>query len=125
MSKKIILIIEDNEKNLKLMRDVLQFKGYDTLEATTAEQGIEVAVESIPDLILLDIQLPGMNGIEALKVIKEKQETTGIPIIAVTASVMTHDRHKLIEEGFDDYQAKPIEIKNFLERIEKNLEVQS
>ena len=125
MSKKIILIIEDNEKNLKLMRDVLQFKGYATLEATTAEQGIEVAVESLPDLILLDIQLPGMNGIEALKVIKEKQETTGIPIIAVTASVMTHDRHKLIEEGFDDYQAKPIEIKNFLERIEKNLEVQS
>lgn len=123
MTKKIILIIEDNDKNLKLMRDVLQFKGYDTLEATTAEQGIEFATKSIPDLILLDIQLPGMNGIEALGVLKEKQETAGIPVMAVTASVMTHDRHKLIEEGFDDYQAKPIEIKNFLHRIEKLLEV--
>jgi two-component system cell cycle response regulator DivK len=125
MSKKIILIIEDNEKNLKLMRDVLQFKGYATLEATTAEQGIEFATKSIPDLILLDIQLPGMNGIEALGVLKERQETAGIPIIAVTASVMTHDRHKLIEAGFDDYQAKPIEIKRFLERVEKTLEAQS
>jgi two-component system cell cycle response regulator DivK len=123
MTKKIILIIEDNDKNLKLMRDVLQFKGYDTLEATTAEQGIEFATKSIPDLILLDIQLPGMNGIEALGVLKEKQETAGIPVMAVTASVMTHDRHKLIEGGFDDYQAKPIEIKNFLYRIEKLLEV--
>ncbi len=125
MTKKIILIIEDNDNNLKLMRDVLQFKGYDTLEATTAEQGIEFATKSIPDLILLDIQLPGMNGVEALGVLKEKQETAGIPVMAVTASVMTHDRHKLIEEGFDDYQAKPIEIKNFLHRIEKLLEVQS
>lgn len=125
MTKKIILIIEDNDKNLKLMRDVLQFKGYDTLEATTAEQGIEFATKSIPDLILLDIQLPGMNGVEALGVLKEKQETAGIPVMAVTASVMTHDRHKLIEGGFDDYQAKPIEIKNFLHRIEKLLEVQS
>jgi two-component system cell cycle response regulator DivK len=125
MTKKIILIIEDNEKNLKLMRDILQFKGYDTLEATTAEQGIEFATKSIPDLILLDIQLPGMNGIEALGVLKEQQETAGIPIIAVTASVMTHDRYKLIEAGFDDYQAKPIEIKRFLERIEKIFEVQS
>lgn len=123
MTKKIILIIEDNDKNLKLMRDVLQFKGYDTLEATTAEQGIEFATKSIPDLILLDIQLPGMNGVEALGVLKEKQETAGIPVMAVTASVMTHDRHKLIEGGFDDYQAKPIEIKNFLYRIEKLLEV--
>ena len=125
MSEKLILIVEDNEKNLKLMRDILQFKGYATVEATTAEEGVDIAVTSLPELILLDIQLPGMNGIEAMKMLKERQETTDIPVIAVTASVMTHDRHKLIEAGFDDYQAKPIEIREFLERIEKIFNISS
>ena len=125
MSEKLILIVEDNEKNLKLMRDILQFKGYATVEATTAEEGVDIAVTSLPELILLDIQLPGMNGIEAMKILKERQETTDIPVIAVTASVMTHDRHKLIEAGFDDYQAKPIEIREFLERIEKIFNISS
>jgi two-component system cell cycle response regulator DivK len=122
MSGETILIIEDNEKNLKLMRDILQFKGYHTLEAETAEEGIRIARESIPDLILLDIQLPGMNGIEALGVLRGDADTAGIPAIAVTASVMTHDRGKLIEVGFDDYQSKPIEIKEFLDRVEQMLE---
>ena len=122
MSGETILIIEDNEKNLKLMRDILQFKGYHTLEAETAEEGIRIARESIPDLILLDIQLPGMNGIEALGVLRGDADTAGIPAIAVTASVMTHDRGKLIEAGFDDYQSKPIEIKEFLDRVEQMLE---
>ena len=122
MSGETILIIEDNEKNLKLMRDILQFKGYHTLEAETAEEGIRIARESIPDLILLDIQLPGMNGIEALGVLRGDADTAGIPAIAVTASVMTHDRGKLIEAGFDDYQSKPIEIKEFLGRVEQMLE---
>ena len=122
MSGETILIIEDNEKNLKLMRDILQFKGYHTLEAETAEEGIRIAHESIPDLILLDIQLPGMNGIEALGVLRGDADTAGIPAIAVTASVMTHDRGKLIEAGFDDYQSKPIEIKEFLDRVEQMLE---
>jgi len=125
MPGKLILIVEDNEKNLKLMRDILQFKGYATVEATTAEEGVDIAVTSLPELILLDIQLPGMNGIEAMKILKERQETTDIPVIAVTASVMTHDRHKLIEAGFDDYQAKPIEIREFLERIEKIFNISS
>ena len=122
MSGETILIIEDNEKNLKLMRDILQFKGYHTLEAETAEEGIRIARESIPDLILLDIQLPGMNGIEALGVLRGDADTAGIPAIAVTASVMTYDRGKLIEAGFDDYQSKPIEIKEFLDRVEQMLE---
>ena len=122
MSGETILIIEDNEKNLKLMRDILQFKGYHTLEAETAEEGIRIARESIPDLVLLDIQLPGMNGIEALGVLRGDADTAGIPAIAVTASVMTHDRGKLIEAGFDDYQSKPIEIKEFLDRVEQMLE---
>lgn len=121
MSGETILIIEDNEKNLKLMRDILQFKGYHTLEAETAEEGIRMARESSPDLILLDIQLPGMNGIEALGVLRAETDTAGIPAIAVTASVMTHDRGKLIAAGFDDYQSKPIEIKEFLERVQRVL----
>ena len=122
MSGETILIIEDNEKNLKLMRDILQFREYHTLEAETAEEGIRIARESRPDLILLDIQLPGMNGIEALGVLRGDADTAGIPAIAVTASVMTYDRGKLIEAGFDDYQSKPIEIKEFLDRVEQMLE---
>jgi two-component system cell cycle response regulator DivK len=122
VSGETILIIEDNEKNLKLMRDILQFREYHTLEAETAEEGIRIARESRPDLILLDIQLPGMNGIEALGVLRGDKETAGIPAIAVTASVMTHDRGKLIEAGFDDYQSKPLEIKEFLDRVERMLE---
>ena len=122
MSGETILIIEDNEKNMKLMRDILQFREYHTLEAETAEEGIRIARESRPDLILLDIQLPGMNGIEALGVLRGDKETAGIPAIAVTASVMTHDRGKLIEAGFDDYQSKPLEIKEFLDRVERMFE---
>ena len=121
MSGESILIIEDNEMNLKLMRDLLQFKGYSTLEAETAEEGIRIAREKYPDLILLDIQLPGMNGIEALKVLRGEPSTIDIPAIAVTASVMTHDHNKLIEAGFDDYQSKPIDIKDFLDRVERTL----
>jgi len=112
-----ILIVEDNEKNMKLMRDLLQFHGYTIVEADNAEDGIKLAIADIPDLILLDIQLPGMSGIEALKVLRQDSKTASIPVIAVTASVMTHDRKKLLEAGFDDYQPKPLEIKSFIERI--------
>ncbi len=114
---KKILIVEDNEKNMKLMRDLLQFHGYTVVEADNAEEGIKLAIADIPDLILLDIQLPGMSGIEALKVLRQDSKTASIPVIAVTASVMTHDRKKLLEVGFDDYQPKPLEIKSFIERI--------
>src|SRR5215831_19534715 len=96
----LILIVEDNEKNLKLVRDVLQVKGYKTLETGTAEDGIKVAVEKKPDLILMDIQLPGMNGIEALKVLRADSATTAIPVVAVTASVMQQDRTLITEAGF-------------------------
>lgn len=116
-----ILIVEDNEKNMKLMRDLLQFHGYTTVEADNAEDGIKLAIADIPDLILLDIQLPGMSGIEALKVLRQDSKTASIPVIAVTASVMTHDRKKLLEVGFDDYQPKPLEIKSFIERIARML----
>jgi two-component system cell cycle response regulator DivK len=113
----LILIVEDNEKNLKLVRDVLQVKGYATLDAGTAEDGIKLAAERRPDLILMDIQLPGMNGIEALKVLRADPGTAAIPVIAVTASVMQQDRTLITEAGFDGYIGKPINIKEFLESV--------
>ena len=114
-----ILIIEDNEKNLKLVRDVLQVKGHSTLEATTAEDGIRIAGERIPDLVLMDIQLPGMNGIEALGVLRADAATAEIPVIAVTASVMQQDRKLITEAGFDGYIGKPINLKEFLATVRK------
>ncbi|HEY4137511.1 MAG TPA: response regulator [Casimicrobiaceae bacterium] len=113
----VILIIEDNDKNLKLVRDVLQVKGYTTLEAGTAEDGIKLAGERRPDLILMDIQLPGMNGIDALRVLRADAATAAIPVIAVTASVMQQDRTLITDAGFDGYVGKPINLKEFLDAV--------
>lgn len=113
----LILIIEDNERNLKLVRDVLQVKGFATIEAGSAEDGIRLAAERKPDLILMDIQLPGMSGIDALKVLRADPATTAIPVIAVTASVMQQDRKQITEAGFDGYVGKPISIKEFIETV--------
>ena len=118
----LILIIEDNDKNLKLVRDVLQVKGYATIEAGTAEDGIVLARERKPDLVLMDIQLPGMNGIDALKVLRADAVTAGIPVIAVTASVMQQDRNLITEAGFDGYIGKPINLKEFLDSVRGMLE---
>ena len=117
----LILIVEDNEKNMKLVRDVLQVKGYATLEAGTAEDGIRLANEHKPDLVLMDIQLPGMNGIEALGVLRADPATAKIPVIAVTASVMQQDRKLITEAGFDAYIGKPINLKEFLATVRKCL----
>ena len=117
----LILIVEDNEKNMKLVRDVLQVKGYATLEAGTAEDGIRLANEQKPDLVLMDIQLPGMNGIEALGVLRADPATAKIPVIAVTASVMQQDRKLITEAGFDAYIGKPINLKEFLATVRKCL----
>src|SRR4051812_32699597 len=113
----LILIVEDNEKNLKLVRDVLQVKGYETIEAGTAEAGIRLAAERKPDLILMDIHLPGMNGIDALRVLRADAATSAIPAIAVTASVMQQDRNLITDAGFDGYVAKPIDLKEFLDAV--------
>jgi len=122
MASELILIVEDNEKNRKLVRDVLQFKGYQTLESETAEDGIRLAQESRPALILMDIQLPGMNGIEALGQLRADPRTRAIPVIAVTASAMTHDRQKILAAGFDGYQAKPINVKEFVGAVRQMLD---
>ena len=118
----LILIVEDNEKNLKLVRDVLQVKGYATIEAGTAEDGIRLAREQMPDLVLMDIQLPGMNGIEALKVLRADPATASIPAIAVTASVMQQDRNQITQAGFDGYLGKPLNLKEFLDAVKAMLE---
>jgi two-component system cell cycle response regulator DivK len=121
MPGKLILIVEDNEKNLKLIRDLLQVKGYETVESETAEEGLRLAAKHKPDLVLMDIQLPGMNGIEALKHLRADPETMKIPVIAVTASAMSQDREEIMSAGFDGYQRKPLEIKEFLEAVQRVL----
>ena len=116
MAGELILIIEDNEKNRKLARDVLQVKGFKTIESESAEEGLELARDQSPALILMDIQLPGMDGIMAMKQLKAEPKTKNIPIIAITASAMTHNRQTMLAEGFDGYQTKPISLKDFLGR---------
>jgi len=118
----LVLIIEDNDKNLKLVRDVLQVKGYATIEAGNAEDGLVLARERMPDLVLMDIQLPGMNGIEAPAVLRANPGTSAIPVVAVTASVMAQDRNKITEAGFDAYVGKPINLREFLDTVARVLE---
>lgn len=122
MAGELILIIEDNEKNRKLVRDVLQFKGYQTLEAETGEDGVRLAREHRPALVLMDIQLPGIDGIAALGQLRSDPATRAIPVLAVTASAMTHDRQKIMAAGFDGYQTKPIRVTEFLDAVRATLE---
>lgn len=121
MANELILIIEDNEKNRKLARDVLQVKGYQTIESESAEEGLQLAKSRGPALILMDIQLPGMDGITAMKQLKSDPTTKHIPVIAITASAMTHNRQTMLAEGFDGYQTKPIGLKDFLAEVERVL----
>src|SRR5262245_63772925 len=111
MANELILIVEDNPKNLKLVRDTLQVKGYQTIEAETGEEGVHVARERHPALILMDIQLPGISGIEALQQLRADPLTSPTPVIAVTASVMTHDRARIMAAGFNGFQSKPISVR--------------
>ena len=113
----VVLIVEDNDKNMKLARDILQAKGYATLEAITGEDGVLVAKEKLPDLVLMDIQLPGINGIEAFKQLRADPRTARIPVAAFTASVTPTDRSKVIEAGFDAFLSKPINLKEFVATI--------
>ena len=115
--EKVILIVEDDAKNLKLFRDLLQVSGYTTLEATDGKQGVELAREEKPDLILMDIQMPVMDGLEATKLLKNNDVTKDIPIVALTAYAMQGDEEKMREAGFDGYISKPIDVKGFLKKI--------
>ena len=121
MAGELILIIEDNEKNRRLVRDVLQFKGYQTIETETGEEGVELARSRRPALVLMDIQLPGIDGITALRQLRDDPTTRTIRVMAVTASAMTQDRQKILSAGFDGYQSKPINVKAFLEAVHELL----
>ena len=125
MANELILIIEDNEKNRKLCRDVLEVKGYRTIESGTAEDGLKLAAERSPALVLLDIQLPGMDGITAMRQLRADPATASIPIVAITASAMTNNRQAMLAAGFDGYQTKPITLKDFLGEVERVLQVRS
>jgi two-component system cell cycle response regulator DivK len=109
----VVLIVEDNDKNLKLARDLLQFAGFRTLEAMSAEDGIAIAQRERPALVLMDIQLPRMDGIAALRALRGDERTASIPVVALTASVMKSDRERFDAAGFDGFMQKPIDVKTF------------
>ena len=117
MSGERILVVEDNERNMKFVRDVLQFKGYEVVEAVTGEEGVRLASEVDPDLILMDIQLPGINGYEAFEQIRNGESTRQIPIIALTASVSASDQEKILKAGFDGFEAKPVALQRLVDVV--------
>jgi two-component system, cell cycle response regulator DivK len=109
----VILVVEDNERNLKLLRDVLEYAGYDVRVARTAEDGIALAVKEPPHLVLMDLQLPGIDGTEALRRLRDNPRTADIPVVAVTAQAMKQDRERALEAGFNGYIEKPISVRAF------------
>jgi two-component system, cell cycle response regulator DivK len=110
MNAETILVVEDNEKNMKLVRDVLQFAGFDVVAASSAELGVAMAIERPPDLVLMDLQLPGMDGTEALRQLRDSPRTRSVPVVAVTAFAMKDDRERALNAGFDGYLEKPISV---------------
>ena len=117
MSNKLILIVEDNEKNRRMLRDILQVNGYPTVESETAEEGIQIAKQQQPALVLMDIQLPGMNGMEARKLLFDDPHTRHIPVVAVTASAMVHDQSEIEKTGFEAFHYNPIRIREILQTV--------
>jgi two-component system cell cycle response regulator DivK len=117
----VILVVEDNERNLKLLRDVLEYAGYDVRVARTAEEGITLAVSDPPHLVLMDLQLPGVDGVEALGRLRENPRTADIPVVAVTAQAMKQDRERALRAGFDGYVEKPISVRAFPDQIRRFL----
>jgi two-component system, cell cycle response regulator DivK len=118
MDKKKILIVEDNELNMKLFHDLLEVHGYETLQTKDGREALQLAREHRPDLILMDIQLPEVSGLEVTKWIKADDELKSIPVIAVTAFAMKGDEEKIRSGGCEAYIAKPISVNSFLETIQ-------
>jgi two-component system, cell cycle response regulator DivK len=119
MASRRVLIAEDNEKSMKLFREVLQLNGYETLEATTGEQTVELATRHGPSLVLMDIQLDGMDGLTALRFLREDKRTASTPIVAVTAQAMAGDRERFLDAGFDDYISKPVDVRELVATIRR------
>ncbi len=110
MAGERVLIVEDNEKNMKLFRDVLSAKGYATLEASSGEEAVELAIAHAPELVLMDIRLPDVDGVEALRRLRSDERTSSIPVLALTAQAMSGDRERFLAAGFDGYIPKPVDI---------------
>ena len=122
MANELILVVEDNDMSRKLVRDLLVVKGYTIVETETGEEGVRLAQERGPNLVLMDIRLPGIDGIQALRRLRAEVATRGIPVMAMTASVMASDRQRVLDAGFDAFQSKPIKINDFLTAVEQLLE---
>ncbi len=125
MAGELILVVEDNEKNRKLVRDVLPATGYRVAETENGEDAVRLAHELHPALVLMDIQLPGIDGIEALRRLRASEATARIPVVAVTASAMTTDRAKIMAAGFDGYESKPISVRPFLDGVRRILDARA
>ncbi len=119
MAGEQILVVEDNEKNMKLFRDVLRATGYRTIEASTGGQALLLAASNGPALVLMDIRLPDMTGVEALSRLRMDERTALIPVVAVTAQAMKGDHQQFMDAGFDGYVSKPVDIDEFLAIVEE------
>jgi two-component system cell cycle response regulator DivK len=115
-----ILLVEDNDKNMKLFRDVLRASGYETLEATTGGRALELAVEQEPDLVLLDVRLPDIDGLAVLERLRAEDRTASIPVLALTAQAMAGDRERFLAAGFDGYVSKPVNIVALVETVREH-----
>ena len=122
MATEVVLVVEDDSKSRKLVRDLLTFKGYEIIEAETGEESVGLAQERRPSLILMDIRRPRIDGIQALERLRAEVATRGIPVMAMTASVMSGDRQRVLDAGFDGFQSKPIKIRDFVAAVEQLLE---
>lgn len=120
MADVTILVVEDNERNMKLFRDVLRATGYRTLEASTGRQALMLATDQGPTLVLMDIRLPDMDGVEALRRLRMDERTASIPVLALTAQAMKGDRDRFKEAGFDGYLSKPVDIDELLATVEQH-----
>ena len=122
MARELILIVDDHEQNRRLARDVLRFAGFRTLEAAGGVEGLSLAVEHRPDLVLMDIRMPDMKGTEAVRKLREDERTAAIRVVALTSSTMKGDRERFLADGFDGYLEKPIRVREFPDQIRGHLE---
>ena len=120
MAGERVLVVEDNDKNMKLFRDVLQATGYETLEATTGEDAVELATTHEPALVLMDVQLPGISGIEALARLRGDERTASTPVLALTAQAMDGDRERFLASGFDGYLSKPVDVLELIRTVREH-----
>jgi two-component system cell cycle response regulator DivK len=121
MGHELILVVDDNEQNRRLAREVLEFAGFRTLEAAGGVEGLSVAAEHRPDLILMDIRMPDMRGTEALRKLREDERTAAIRVVALTSSTMKGDRERFLADGFDGYLEKPIRVREFPDQVRGHL----